>query len=196
MPSLHGVIALKYGVTAVTHTHVCPVCCSGTTAPLQSLHVLQFCFACRRTRTCLSKRNAPNLFCGYDLQCERTILWSALRGRSKITKRAIPRLTVRTGKQARSFVTGTAWFRQHRVTVTTNKESDAADALETLAHELTHLAYPRFGHEPAFYGVLSKLLREVYGTVQSECEKRENAFDRDARLVLALRAALARQTIA
>lgn len=172
-------------------TYICPTCCRGTDAPRHGVHTLQFCFVCRRS--CLQqdgKTRRNELFCGFDLQYERTALWLALQRQCKIARTAIPSLAVQRGKQKRAFVTGHAWFAQHRVTMTINAQSDAADALETLAHELTHLAYPALNHQPGFYGALRKLLHSMYGIEPVEFSPRESMFDRDSRLVLALRDAL------
>ncbi len=74
------------------------------------------------------------------------------------------KVTLRTRE---SFVSGYAWYHQHRIHIGVPRSADHSEGCGTLAHELAHLAAAdrELGHHAAFWIVLVDIVCQAYGTV-------------------------------
>jgi hypothetical protein len=100
-----------------------------------------------------------------DLRAELDRLWPIVRDVSPRDDLPVESPAMRIGTRTReSFVSGYAWYREHRIFVGVPKTADHAEGCGTLAHELAHLAAAgrEEGHHPAFWVVLVDIVRKAY----------------------------------
>jgi len=75
-------------------------------------------------------------------------------------------------RQRESFVSGFAWYEEHRIFVGVPRSADHAEGCGTLVHELAHLAAAdrEQGHHPAFWIVLVAIVRDAYGATITDAD--------------------------
>lgn len=116
-------------------------------------------------QTAKQKAEAQRTIGGFDLLAEARRLWrtEAFR-REPGWRKDLPEITLRRTTTGKFRTSGFCWSRTRAVTLTVG--TDTAEALEALAHELTHAIVRYEGHSTRFWSLLRAVAKEAWPTAE------------------------------